>query len=190
MTVTVSPNKTRRRSNEPIGGICVHWSGGTYASARDWCLRDESDVSYNDLIGRVKGEFTTLVPWKEYAAWAVGYAKSPDPRIVWAQPNRGTISVALSGGPPTPPTAWQYDTLVETIAGYFAALQWDAANAFRIFGHDDVAVFAPTHARAGELGRKDDPQGLDYVRRHGGDLWLNLTSLRFDVVAALNVQPR
>jgi N-acetyl-anhydromuramyl-L-alanine amidase AmpD len=186
----VSPNKTRRRAGEPIVAIVVHWTGGTYKSALDWCLRDESDVSYHDLIGRTSGEFAGIVPWKDYAAWSVGYAKSPDPRIDWVQPNRGTINVALSGGPPTRPTDWQYSTLVDTIAGYFEELQWDAGQAFRIIGHDDVAVFGPGHARAGEHGRKDDPQGLEWAQRAGEDLWLNLTNLRFDVVAALNGQPR
>lgn len=188
--VRLSPNKTRRRPGESIVAVGVHWSGGTYQSALDWCLRDESEVSYHDLIGRTSGEFAGLVPWRTHAAWAVGYAKSPDPRIAWVQPNRGTINVALSGGPPTPPSDWQYRTLVDAIAEYFDALAWDASESFRILGHDDMAVFDPKHERAGEFGRKDDPQGRAFARKNRTGLWLDLTTLRSDVVAALHVQPR
>jgi N-acetyl-anhydromuramyl-L-alanine amidase AmpD len=172
-----SPNKTRRR--EWVSWLCVHWTGGTYASAVDWCMRAESEVSYHVILGRAKGERADLVPW-EYAAWSVGHAKPPAPWLAFRSGNHTSESIALAGGPPTPPTEWQRDELVRLLAERMRHHGWGAHDVHRILGHDQVAVFKPGHPRAGEFGRKPDPQGSG---------WLPLEPIRL-AVAELLLPPR
>jgi len=179
-----SPNRTKRR--EPVRFLCVHWTGGTFSSAVDWCCRDESDVSYHVIIGP-DGAAVQLVPW-DYAAWAVGWSKSPAPWLTFTSGNHASESIALAGGPATPPTAEQVATLVQLLTERMRARGWGAGDVRRILGHDDVAVYKPGHAKAGRFGRKPDPQGTDaWGKPEGG--WLPLAPIRAAVAAALERTP-
>ncbi len=161
----ISPNKSKRR--EKVAYLVVHWTGGTFASAVDWCLRDESDVSYHVIIAP-DGEARQIVPW-EYAAWAVGWSKSPYPDFPFMSGNHASESIALAGGPPVAPTQKQRERLVVILAERMVANGWDHDQVWRIIGHDQTAVFKPGHPQAGQFGRKPDPQG------HG---WLPLIPIR------------
>lgn len=180
MTEKLSPNRSSRSyagKVVPVTCCIVHWTGGTYESAIDWCLREESDVSYHVVISP-KGERRQLVPW-DRAAWAAGWSKSPDVRMPFNHPNSGnraSDNIGLAGGPPTPPTPAAIAALVLELVARFKARGWKADEVWRILGHDEVAVFPPAHARAGELGRKPDPQGQG---------WLPLPPIRLEVRAQL-----
>lgn len=171
--MTLSPNKTKRR--EQLQFICVHWSGGSYESSLDWCLREESEVSYHMLIGPT-GIATQIVPW-EYAAWAVGYAKSIDFRVAFKNANHASISIALAGGPPTEPTIQQVQALELWILDRMRAAGWGKDDVWRIWGHNQCAVYGPTYKKAGQFGRKPDPEGSN---------WLPLEPLRKRIYAALD----
>ncbi len=189
-TPRFSPNSSRRTS--PILCIVVHWTGGSYASARDWCLRDESDVSYHELLGRVPGEWCELVP-VDRAAWSVGHARSDDDRIAFGNGNQASWNIALSGAPPIRPTEWQVGTLIERLAVRMPQFGWGAEDVWRIRGHGQLAVFGPTHARAGQRGRKDDPEGRAWMARERqagrpAAPWIDLANLRACVADALRAR--
>lgn len=135
--MTYSPNCSTRR--ETVQFLVVHWSGGSYRSARDWCLRDESDVSYHLLIGRAPGEICQLVHW-DYAAWAVGVSASHDPRVQFRSGNHASENIALSGGPPTPPSPWQLEQLELVLIERMRAHGWGPADTWRIVDHRALAM--------------------------------------------------
>jgi hypothetical protein len=145
-----------------------HWTGGTYASAVDWCLRDESDVSYHTVISP-KGERTDLIPfaeWNKYAAWSVGYAKAPEgfPEPMTLA-NHRTINIAFAGGPPVGLTDAAFNMGVSIGLEVFMQQKWGTKDLWRVLGHSDVAVFGPEHPKAGQFGRKHDPWGENWVSR-------------------------
>lgn len=172
--VRFSPNKSRRGGLE-VRFICVHWTGGTFSSGVSWCMADESDVSYAEIIGAKEGEWRQLVP-HEFASWSVGVAKSFDPRVVFTQANKQSYSIALAGCPPTKPTTYQLRMIVERVAAAMKHYGWGPDETFRIKSHSEVAVFPKGHKRAGQLGRKPDPDG---------DGWLDMNWLRTEVAKAL-----
>lgn len=178
-----SPNKSVR--TERVGLFGVHWTGGTYNSAVAWCCDPESDVSYADIIGP-DGRVARLVPY-EYAAWAMGFAAvPPGAPYTFRRANHASVSIALAGGPPHPPTTAAIETLIALLVKGFIRYGYSPEETWRIIGHDDVAVFGPTHKRAGQYGRKDDPTGREFIR--SGKIkapWLDLDMVRARVRAAL-----
>lgn len=154
-----SPNHSKRF--KAVEAIVAHWTGGTYASAVDWCQRDESDVSYHEIIGP-KGELAVLVA-PDRGAWAVGCSKAPPRFHFGTSGNSGTYSIALAGGPPTPPTDAQRSVLLERLQWAFAYFGFNPTDTYRIISHTDVAVFPKGHPRAGQYGRKPDPEGQHWL---------------------------
>lgn len=179
-----SPNRTKRR--EPVRWLCVHWTGGSFASSVDWCCRKESRVSYHAIIN-LDGSIAQLVPW-DYAAWAVGWSKPPAEWLTFTSGNHSSESIALAGAPPKPPTAAQVAALVQLLAERMRARGWGAQDVHRILGHDQVAVYEPGHKKAGQFGRKPDPQGTDAWGKPDGG-WLPLAPIRAAVAAALEASP-
>lgn len=179
--MSTSPNKSIRKLKTQF--ICVHWTGGSFKSSLDWCLRDESDVSYHVIIGP-EGQIEHIVPW-EYAAWSVGWAKSIDPRVVFisdlereiCSSNHASENLALAGAPPKAPTEQQIKMLISLLVFRFVHLGWTGADVWRIWGHDECAIYPPGHKKAGLLGRKPDPQG---------SAWLPLEPIRVEVARLLN----
>lgn len=152
-------NHSARRGASVVA-VCVHWTGGTYASAVDWCRRREASVSYHEIIAP-DGTLATLVA-PERSAWAVGKSRAPAP---WegASGNAMTYNIALAGGPRTPPTEAQRLVLLQRIVLAFATFGWSLKDSYRITGH---------HQWAWPRGRKVDPVGSG---------WLDLNALRAQV---------
>ncbi len=155
-----SPNHSARRyAGKPVTpvAVCLHWTGGTYKSAVDWCTRDESDVSYAKIVGP-NGEVSTLVA-PDRSSWSVGKSQAPAP---WkgSHGNAMTYNIALAGGPPTKPTTAQVDATVQCIKETFAHFGWPLRDVFRITGHHEWAM---------PRGRKVDPVGSG---------WLDLEEIR------------
>lgn len=164
--MTYTPNRSIRK--KPVVALVYHWTGGTFNSAVDWCLRDESDVSYHVVIGP-QGQRRDLVPfeeWKNVATWSVGYAKAPAgfPESL-ALANHATINIAFAGGPPVPLTQAAFNMGVAIGLEVFVSMKWGSADLWRVLGHADVAVYDPKHPKAGQFGRKPDPWGSDWVKR-------------------------
>lgn len=162
MTLThPSPNHSRRM--RAVEMVVVHWTGGSYASAVDWCQRAESQVSYHAIIAPT-GETATLVPW-DRSAWSVGKSKARDKRFTWGTSgNSASDNIALAGGPPTKPTKAALTALAQLVRARFAARGWPTSETWRIVGHADVCV---------PVGRKTDPEGQG---------WMSLDSLRAAVM--------
>lgn len=176
LTVKSSPNRARRI--ELVAFVCVHWTGGDFASAVDWCTRPESQVSYHEIIAK-NGDTVQLVPFSA-SAWANGVCKNPDQaRHPWAHANSASDNIALAGGPPIAPTDAQRAQLVKRIAERFRVREWGADETWRILGHCDIAVFPSDYkvvALRGKYGRKLDPWGSG---------WLQMAQLRDDVTQAV-----
>jgi len=158
-----SPNHSPRAHR--VEALCVHWTGGSYASALDWICRRESQVSYHAVIAP-RGELATCAPW-DRAAWSVGVSKQPDDlRFTFGtKGNSATENIALAGGPPTPPTPAQVQMLVRVLRSRMIAHQWPLTDGWRIVGHADLAM---------PRGRKTDPTGRG---------WLDLDAVRREVAA-------
>lgn len=172
MAERLSPNWSKRR--ETVQFLCVHWTGGGFAGSVDWCLRPESEVSYHDIIGP-DGTIRHLVDY-DHAAWAVGVSRSPLAGLRFTSGNHASESVALAGCPPVPVTPEQRRALVGYLVARMQARGWGPDEVGRILGHDQVASFPAGHARAGQFGRKPDPQGSG---------WLPLLPIRSEVAHEL-----
>jgi N-acetylmuramoyl-L-alanine amidase len=168
-----SPNHSGR-GRRAVEMICVHWTGGSYESALDWICRDESDVSYHELIGPAGQLALSVAP--ERAAWSVGTSRAPAPFTCGGACNSASYNIALAGGPPTPPTEAARAVLVERIARAFQYFAFPPADVWRIVGHSALAVYPKGHPKAGQYGRKVDCEG---------SAWLPLPPVRVAVAAAL-----
>lgn len=153
-----SPNHSRRVS--PVVAVCLHWSGGSFASTVDWCTRPESQVSYHEAIAR-DGQVAHLVA-VDRAAWSVGRSRPPAP---WSDitGNSSTYNIALAGGPSVPPTAAQLYAVIVRTQAVFRHFGWPLTDRFRVTGH---------HEWAWPRGRKTDPVG------HPDAPWLDLDAIR------------
>lgn len=154
-----SPNHSRRSC--AVEAICVHWTGGTFASAVDWVCRDESDVSYHEIIGP-DGEVAHCVA-PDRSAWAVGASRAPAPFTFRGLGNSATYNIALAGGPPTPPTEAQRAALITRLTQAMHRFGFALTDGWRIVAHADLAVFKAPHPRAGQYGRKADCEGAGWL---------------------------
>lgn len=164
--MSYTPNRSLRR--KPVSALVYHWTGGSFKSAVDWCLRDESDVSYHTIIAP-DGTRRDLIPieeWKTTATWSVGHAKAPQD---FPEPmdlaNHRTINVAFAGGPPIALTPAAFNMGVAVGLEVFLAMKWTRNDLWRVVGHADVAVYGPGHPKAGQFGRKPDPWGSAWLER-------------------------
>lgn len=160
--------KNWNRRRHPVVGICLHWTGGTFASAVDWCWRAESQVSYHAIISP-RGQVALVAPW-EARAWAIGRSRSSDPtRLPYPADDANSVfeSIALAGGPPVKPTPEAVAKLIALVAERFRARGWSAGDVWRITTH---------RAEAWERGRKHDPDG---------EGWLDVEAVRKAVADTL-----
>jgi len=131
-------------------------------------LRDESDVSYHAIVGP-KGERRDILPfteWKKLSAWSVGVAKAPagfPENLTLA--NHATINLAFAGGPPIGLTDAAFEQGVAIGVEVFQLMEWGVSDLWRVLGHADLAVYGPTHPKAGQYGRKTDPWGMAWLAR-------------------------
>lgn len=147
-----SPNYSRRVRD--VVSVCLHWTGGTYKSAVDWCTRDEAKVSYHAIVGR-DGEVAILVK-PDFTAWSVGPSKAPPPWEGTAG-NSMTYNIGLAGGPSVPPTEAQKLATARLVA-----------SANKYFGLSAESL--TDHAMwAWPRGRKSDASGQG---------WLSLGEIR------------
>lgn len=167
MSVLTHPSPHHSRRMASVVAVCVHWTGGSYASALDWCQRQVSKVSYHEIISPA-GQVATLVA-PERSAWSVGKSRAPEP-FRGASGNSMTYNIALAGAPPVPPTAAARWVLVERIRAAFAHFGWPTTDRHRITGH---------HEWAWPRGRKADPVGDPAAP------WLDLEAIR-DAVAGVS----
>lgn len=159
MLTHASPNHSRRAV--PCVAVCVHWTGGSYASAIDWCTRPAAKVSYHEIISPA-GQVARLVA-PDRASWSVGTSRAPLPWTGTAG-NAMTYNIALAGAPPVPATAAAKFVLVERIREAFRHFGWPVTDGHRVTGHHDWAW---------PRGRKVDPVGDDPTAP-----WLDLVAIR------------
>lgn len=181
----LSPNCNRRRGTAQA--IALHWTAGTFASSLDWICHEESKVSYNCLIAP-QGQAYLVVPWHG-RAWSMGYCIPSQPtRLKYTDANSAFESIALAGGPPTLPTPQMVETCIALCVDRFVAHGWPASEvSWRITTHQAEAVFGPGHPRAGQRGRKEDPEGVD-AKGHplpAAQKWLDVDRVRAEVARRL-----
>ncbi len=89
LTVVHKPSKNYNRRREPVAGIALHWTAGSYAASVDWVCSERSRVSYHAIIGP-DGEIAQIVPWAA-RAWAIrAHRRRPSApsRVRAARPSR------------------------------------------------------------------------------------------------------
>lgn len=154
----MSPNQNAQR--EPVIGVALHYTGGSFAGSVAWCRDPKSKVSYHVIIGPTAGQRTVLVPLDK-RAWHMGVCRSSDPaRLPYNDANSAFIGIAAATGKnPVPATAWQFDAIVAECRHVFQHFGWPLTETWRIVGHASEAVYPEGHRLAGQYGRKPDPEG-------------------------------
>ena len=160
----LSPNRSDRR--ESVKFIGLHWTGGGFSSAVNWCLNPDSEVSYHYIIDK-DGNIQQLVDEAD-SAWSVGVSRSFYPQLKFASGNHASINIALAGAPHLGPvTQKQIDAAVSLASQIYKDFDWSTDDIdWRILGHSQVAVFRKGHKQAGQLGRKPDPDGQGWLDLH------------------------
>ena len=115
MEIDTTPNFWPNRPGEPVRGIVVHVTEGSYESARAWITNPASSASYHFIVKR-DGTAVQFVD-TDAAAWANGLVVTPTwPLLVPGRnPNLYTLSIAYAGVGSEGPTIQQAVTIAALI---------------------------------------------------------------------------
>lgn len=100
-----SPNFTDKKLDKI--GIIIHWTGGSFDSAKKWILNSVSKVSSHFLIG-IDGERVQFVD-TDLVAWHAGFSETKYGKRC----NNYTIGIELEGPPSkVKQNGWMYNQLL------------------------------------------------------------------------------
>lgn len=168
---------------EPRQGVMLHYDGSSSdAGAANWFADPACRVSYQTLV-LDDGNLVRIAP-DTARAWHAGYCRASDPRLTYQDANSAFygVSAATTDGvdvtiPQMLGVAWQ-------TYRWFIAEGWDADEMWRIVSHASEAVYPPGHPRAGQRGRKSDPEGHD-----AKNPIMTVADIRFLVAALFTTNP-
>lgn len=148
------------KRTEPRIGVMLHYD----ASARDqsailWFTREGCNVSYNWLV-MDSGNIIPIAP-HDARAWHAGCCKSDDPRLVYRDGNSAFYGLSIAATEGELATREAKRSVATMCLHVFMVEGWPVADVWRIVSHRAHAVYCPGHARAGQHGRKSDPEGPD-----------------------------
>lgn len=142
----------------PRFGILLHFDDSSEDYwAVEWFTESGCQVSYNWLVLDDGRCVEIVAPWGR--AWHAGVCRTtPETRDA----NSAYYGISAATNTKVPVTAAQEDRIVALAVQIFRAHGWPASDVTRrITGHDRIAVYPPGHPKAGQLGRKIDPTGID-----------------------------
>jgi N-acetyl-anhydromuramyl-L-alanine amidase AmpD len=145
---------------EPRQGVMLHYD----ASASDrssvaWLAGADIKVSYNWIVLDT-GNIIPIAP-THARAWHAGWCRSSDPRLQYADANSAFYGVSIAATSGDVAGVETKRSIVAICRSLFIAHRWTAAQAWRIVSHRAHAVYEPGHPKAGQYGRKNDPEGPD-----------------------------
>lgn len=146
---------------EPRIGVMLHYDGsGTDEGAVAWFEHPECRVSYTILV-LDDGTYVRIAP-DTARAWHAGYCRTSDPeRLPYEDANSAFYAISAATNAARDVTPLQTLAIAELVRRWFFLERWDTKETWRIVGHSSEAIFGPGHPRAGERGRKTDPEGAD-----------------------------
>jgi len=153
------PNGRWGALHEERLGVMVHFDGsGSDAGAVAWFADARCAVSYQLLV-LDDGSFVRIAP-DDHRAWHAGHCRTSDPeRLPYKDANSAFFGVAVATTDGVDVTALQTLTVAYLVWRYFVEHGWPLEETWRIVGHSSEAVYPTGHAKAGQRGRKTDPEG-------------------------------
>jgi N-acetyl-anhydromuramyl-L-alanine amidase AmpD len=148
-----------KRGHQRIGVMLHYDASASDRSGLVWLSGAEITVSYNWVVTDA-GNIIAIAP-ETARAWHAGYCKSPDPRLHYRDANSAFYGVSLLATAGDVASLEAKRSIVGLCRTYFLRHRWPTSEAWRIVSHRQHAVFEPGSPRAGEYGRKNDPEGPD-----------------------------
>ena len=158
---TIANGRYGTTLREPRVGIMLHFDGsGTDEAAMAWFADPACYVSYH-VLALDNGSLVRIAP-DDARAWHAGYCRTSDPeRLPYQDANSAFYGIAAATNGSTDVTTLQTLAIAQQCRSWFQAEGWDPTETWRIVGHRTEAVFGPNHPKAGQRGRRSDPEGAD-----------------------------
>ena len=145
---------------EPRVGVMLHYdASGSDAGALAWFADAKCGVSYHYLV-LDDGGYVSIAPLK-CAAWHAGVCRPSDQRLAYRSANRAFYGIAAATSGKEDVTPLQLLTIAFLTRKLFEVEGWPTLDLWRITSHRAEAVFGPGHPKAGQHGRKSDPEAAD-----------------------------
>jgi N-acetyl-anhydromuramyl-L-alanine amidase AmpD len=145
---------------EPRIGVMVHFDASTTdEGAIKWFTMEGCKVSYNFMV-MDSGNIIPIAP-ADKRAWHAGPCKSPDKRLVYRDANSAFYGISIAATVGDVATVEQKRSVTALCLSLFQDHGWPISDTWRIVSHRQHAVFPKGHPKAGQYGRKSDPEGPD-----------------------------
>ena len=144
-------------------GVMLHYDASrSDAGSLGWFRNPAFAFSYNHIVFD-DGSFLEMAPLDK-RAYHAGYCRGhrPDlhPGVTYEDANSAFFGLCAAAEPGDTITEEQMATMAALVRLYFQSSGWDlAVDSSRITTHSAEAIYRRGHARAGQLGRKVDPEG-------------------------------
>ena len=160
----VHPSKPFRENwgklTEARVGVMLHFDASVSdAGAVSWFTHPDCHVSYTWLVLDT-GNIIPIAP-QDTRAWHAGCCKSDDSRLVYRDANSAFYGIALAATKGDVATREAKRSIVALCLHCFELEGWPITEAWRIVSHRSQAVYCKGHPKAGQRGRKSDPEGDD-----------------------------
>lgn len=143
-------------------GIMLHYDASvTDEGSIEWLAGPEIKVSYNWIV-MDSGNIIPIAP-EDARAWHAGCCKSDDARLVYRDANSAFYGLSVAATSGDRATVEAKRSILAMCLTLFGNHQWPISETWRIVSHRTQAVFCKGHPRAGEYGRKSDPEGPDLL---------------------------
>jgi len=154
------PNGHYNEIREPRQGVMLHYdASGSDAGAMAWFSDLGCNVSYHYLV-LDDGGYATIAPLKK-RAYHAGYCSPSEPRFTYRDANSAFYGIAAATSGREDVTPLQLLTIAWLTRKLFEVEGWPTLDLWRITSHRAEAVFGPGHPKAGQHGRKSDPEAAD-----------------------------
>lgn len=142
-------------------GVMLHYDASVSdASAIAWLATDpRCKVSYNWIV-MDSGNIIPLAP-TDKRAWHAGFCRSDDPRLKYRDANSAFYGISLAATIGDVATREAKLSIAALCLTLFSVHKWPLTEIWRIVSHGSQAVYGPHDPKAGERGRKSDPEGSD-----------------------------
>jgi N-acetyl-anhydromuramyl-L-alanine amidase AmpD len=163
MTVVLHPDKLVRHNWGKLEGkrigVMLHFDASVSdASSIAWLASDpRCNVSYNWIV-LDDGNIIPLAP-ADARAWHAGCCKSNDSRLRYRDANSAFYGISLAATVSDVATSAAKTSIAALCLTLFQRHDWPLDETWRIVSHGSQAVFCKGHPKAGQYGRKNDPEG-------------------------------
>jgi N-acetyl-anhydromuramyl-L-alanine amidase AmpD len=148
---------------EPRIGIMLHYDASySHKGSVAWLASADVTVSYNWIVMDT-GNIIPFAPYNK-RAWHAGCCKSDDPRLLYRDANSAFYGVSIAATEGDVATKAQKQNVADLCQTLMMRHRWTLAEIWRIVSHRSQAVYCKGHSKAGQRGRKSDPEGPNLAR--------------------------